>query len=73
MPTRAVAVFQFGFLTLGFVGALIVAKKRTRDGEIFNGPRKFMIMGQGALIAITLFAVWVFTLPMEMRGTFLGE
>lgn len=63
---------QFGFVTLGLVGSLLVA---FNIAERDYGPRGPVAFRPWAVVFVMLWlsAVWLLAQPMEMRGTFLGS
>lgn len=71
LPKNMVHVFEFGILTLGLVGALLVSY---RLAESDNSSHPFRVFAPWAGVSLLLWAaaIWLMSQPMEMRGTLLG-
>lgn len=65
LPVSIVFPIEIGLLSLGLLGSILVTIKLEENKTV----QSLWIF---SLITITLFAFWIFTLPMEMRGTFTG-
>ncbi|MBC7711690.1 MAG: hypothetical protein H7177_00020 [Rhizobacter sp.] len=65
MPVRLVTPIQYGFLILGFAGSIIVT-------FMMNESKRIRFRWISAHLIILLAAIWIMSLPMEMRGTFIG-
>ncbi len=66
-----VHVFEYGFLVLGLIGSLIVGYGLARS-ERTNYPMRIFAIWSGVSLVIWVFALWLMSQPMEMRGTLLG-
>lgn len=71
VPLQTVAPFQTGCLVLGAAASLIIAQKRART-FVRHRPLAFAVPWHILILGLTVFAAWVFSLPMDMRGTFVG-
>jgi hypothetical protein len=71
MPLRFVQPLQFGFLLLGFSGALMVAHGLAKDD---CGERWPLAFAPWAAVCALLFAaaLWLISQPMDMRATFMS-
>jgi len=71
LPQHVVYPMELGFLTLGFVGACIVAWRIAERSAAQRTAREF---APWATLAAVLYvcAIWLLSQPMEMRGTFLS-
>jgi hypothetical protein len=71
LPLRFVQPLEFGFLLLGFSGALTVVHGLARDDCGDRWPRAF---APWAAVCTLLFAaaLWLMSQPMDMRATFVG-
>lgn len=65
IPSRLVTPIQLGFLILGFAGSIVVT-------FIMDSSKRTRIHWTLAHLIILLAAIWIMSLPMEMRGTFIG-
>lgn len=65
LPVSIVFPIEAGLLMLGLLGSILVTSKIEENKNI---QRPWMI----SLVSIALFAFWIFSLPMDMRGTFVG-
>lgn len=65
MPTHIVTPIQYGFLLLGFLGSMTLVWTGKNE-------KRAKVKWSATHLAIFLFALWVMSLPMEMRGTFVG-
>jgi hypothetical protein len=71
LPEKAVYPMELGFLGLGLLGSLLVIYRLTEeDSEIHKG-RVFSVWASLCTL-LWISALWLFSQPMEMRGTFLG-
>ena len=63
---------EIGFLLLGWVGTLLVARRMAEAAHPDRPHRAFV---PWAALSVLLFgaALWLLSQPMEMRGTFLGS
>ena len=72
LPPNVVQLFEFGFITLGLVGSLLVAHSITATEVLAHRGRVF-----GVWVTVLLFvagsAFWLMSQPMEMRGVVLGS
>lgn len=71
VPVKVILPMQMGILLMGLVGAVMVLHKRTVTFDQNHA------LGMAApwyvlILLLSVFAAWVFSLPMEMRGTFVG-
>jgi hypothetical protein len=71
IPFRFVQPLEFGFLVLGFSGALAIVHTMARED---SGERWLRVFLPWATVCALLFgsAVWLIFQPMEMRATFLS-
>lgn len=65
LPVSVVFPIEAGLLSLGLLGSVMVCLKLSSKKEV----RLFWI---SAMMVIALFSFWIFTLPMDMRSTFIG-
>lgn len=72
LPQNVVRVFEYGFLSLGMVGSLLVSH-RLAEAELSNHRR--LIFATWALVSFSLWcaAIWLMSQPMEMRGVLLSS
>jgi len=70
VPMRFVQPVQLGFLILGFLGSLLVAR-RMADEDCPEHPMRVFIPWAAVSLIIWLAAVWLIFQPMEMRATML--
>jgi hypothetical protein len=70
LPQNVVRVFEYGFLSVGLVGSLLVSR-RLADAEQSNHRRAIFVVW--ALVSFVLWsaALWLMSQPMEMRGVML--
>jgi hypothetical protein len=71
IPIRFVQPLEFGFLVLGFSGALGIIQAMAKED---SGERWLRAFLPWAAVCAVLFgsAVWLIFQPMEMRATFLS-
>jgi ferredoxin len=60
-----VTPIQMGLLTLGFIGSVIVSSSISQN-------KKIQFSWVAAHFTIALLAFWILSMPMDMRGTFVG-
>lgn len=65
LKTSTVYPFQMGILSLGFMGSVMVLTS-------ISNNRKTRVNWIAVNFVVCLLAAWIFTSPMEMRGTFVG-
>lgn len=65
MPLRLVTPIQYGFLLLGFFGSVMVTL-------IMDSSKRTRLRWISTHVIILAAALWIMSLPMEMRGTFIG-
>lgn len=65
LPLHVVTPIQYGFLLLGFLGSVTLVWTKTQ-----NATARL----KWSFTHLVLFAlsVWIMSLPMDMRGTFVG-
>ena len=66
-----VQLFEYGFITLGLLGSLLVSYSIAATEEVVHPVRVFLPWAALSLI-IAGAAVWLMSQPMEMRGVVLG-
>lgn len=71
LPHNVVYMIELGFLSLGFVGSLLVSY-RLAESEPGGHPRRIFICWAGVSIILWAVGLWLMWQPMEMRGTLLG-
>lgn len=71
LPVNVVQLFEFGFITLGLIGSLLVGYEMAVKEAPDRSLRAFVPWATLALI-IAVGAWWLMTQPMEMRGVALG-
>lgn len=71
LPDNLVLPLEYGFLSLGLLGTLLVAY-RLSEKNFYD--KKWQAFIPWAILSLLLFiaAIWLLQQPMEMRGTFLG-
>lgn len=71
IPVRFVHPLEFGFLSLGLIGSLMVTHQLAQDETTGHAVRVFI---PWAAICLMIFAaaVWLILQPMEMRGMLMG-
>jgi hypothetical protein len=72
LAPNVVQLFEFGFITLGLVGSLVVAYLITTTEVVEHRARVFGLWAAVAML-IALSAFWLSSQPMEMRGVMLGS
>jgi NAD-dependent dihydropyrimidine dehydrogenase PreA subunit len=72
LAPNVVQLFEFGFITLGLLGSLLVSYSIAAAEEIEHPTRVFIPWAALALI-IAGAAFWLMSQPMEMRGLVLGS
>lgn len=65
VPLKYVMPTQFGFLFLGLVGSMILV-------SIMDKKSETRLRWWSTHILLFIMAVWIMSLPMDMRGTFVG-
>ncbi|MBC7430151.1 MAG: hypothetical protein H7336_16175 [Bacteriovorax sp.] len=65
MPVSLVTPIQLGFLFLGFAGSIIVT-------FMMDKSKLTRVRWISAHLIILFAAIWIMSLPMEMRGIFIG-
>ncbi len=71
LPKNAVYPIELGFLGLGLLGSLLVARRLAEeDAETHTG--KVFSIWAGLCLLLWGSALWLLSQPMEMRGTFMG-
>ena len=71
MMPGSVFPLQVGTILLGAIGALVLAHRvseRDHPGHVAAAVAPWST----AIVALTVLALWILSLPMEMRGTGLG-
>jgi len=71
LAPNVVQVFEFGFITLGLLGSLLVSYSIAKTEEVDHPMRIFILWGALSLI-MAGGAFWLMAQPMEMRGVVLG-
>jgi polyferredoxin len=71
LPPNIVQLFEFGFITLGLVGSLLVSYGIAATEEIH--PKRVFIVWAMLLLIMAGGAFWLMSQPMEMRGVMLGS
>jgi polyferredoxin len=71
LPENAVYPIELGFLGLGLLGSLLVIYRLAEEGSEIHKGRVFLVWAS-LCILLWVSALWLFSQPMEMRGTFLG-
>jgi hypothetical protein len=61
---------EVGFMGLGWLGSLLVAYKLAEEDAPAR-PWSALLPWAGLLLALLMMGIWLMSLPMEMRGTFL--
>jgi hypothetical protein len=71
LPPNVVQLFEFGFITLGLLGSLLVSYAIAVMEEVDHPARVFI---PGAVLSLLMAgaAFWLLTQPMEMRAVMLG-
>ena len=72
LAPNVVQLFEFGFITLGLMGSLIVAYSIATTEIIEHRARVFAVWALVSLL-IAASAFWLMLQPMEMRGVVLGS
>jgi hypothetical protein len=72
LPPNVVQLFEFGFITLGLVGSLLVAYSITATEMLDHRGRVFSVWVT-VLLLVAGSAFWLMSQPMEMRGVVLGS
>ena len=65
LPARVVTPIEVGILFLGFLGSSLLAIKRNNETRL-----QYTAIATNAVLFVL--ALWILTLPMEMRGTYIG-
>jgi len=71
LPENVVHMIELGFLSLGFVGSLLVGY-RLAEAEPDGHPMRIFSCWAGVSMVLWVLALWLMWQPMEMRGTLLG-
>jgi hypothetical protein len=71
LPPNMVQLFEFGFITLGLLGSLLVSYSIAVTEEVVHPVRVFIPWATLSLL-MSGAAFWLMTQPMEMRGILLG-
>ena len=71
LPPNIVQLFEFGFITLGLLGSLLVSYSIAVTEEVVHPVRVFIPWATLALVMAGA-AFWLLSQPMEMRGIVLG-
>jgi len=66
-----VHIFEYGFLTLGLTGSLIVGHGLAKS-EQSTYPGRIFVTWASVSVMMWGFAIWLMSQPIEMRGTLLG-
>jgi hypothetical protein len=71
LPENVVQLFEFGFITLGLLGSLLVSYSIAATDEVVHPIRVFI---PWALLSLLMAgaAVWLMAQPMEMRAVMFG-
>jgi hypothetical protein len=72
LPPDLVQLFEFGFITLGLTGSLLVAYSIAATEVDAHRTRVFGIWATASLL-LAGYAFWLLVQPMEMRGVMLGN
>ena len=72
LAPNVVQLFEFGFVTLGLLGSLLVSYSIAATEEMVHPVRVFIPWATLALIMAGA-AFWLLSQPMEMRGVMLGS
>jgi ferredoxin len=71
LPPNVVQLFEFGFITLGLLGSLLVSYSIAVTEEVVHPVRAFIPWATLALLMAAA-AFWLMSQPMEMRGIVFG-
>jgi polyferredoxin len=71
LSPNVVQLFEFGFITLGLLGSLLVSYLIAKTEEV-NYPMRLFILWGGLSLTMACGALWLMSQPMEMRGVVLG-
>jgi hypothetical protein len=69
---NVVQLFEFGFITLGLLGSLLVSYSIAATDEVAHPVRVFVPWATLALVMAGA-AFWLLSQPMEMRAVMLGS
>ena len=72
LPPSVVQLFEFGFMSLGFIGSLLVAYSISAREALDQRTRVFAVWAV-VLLLLAGSAFWLMSQPMEMRGVVLGS
>jgi hypothetical protein len=72
LAPNVVQLFEFGFITLGLLGSLLVSYSIAMTEEVVHPVRAFIPWAMLSLLMAGA-AFWLLTQPMEMRGIVLGS
>ena len=71
LAPNVVQLFEFGFITLGLLGSLLVSYAIATAEEV--RPMRVFIVWAALSILIAIGAFWLMSQPMEMRAVTLGS
>ena len=71
LPDNLVQLFEYGFISLGLLGSLLVSYSIAATEEVVHPVRVFIPWATLSLLLAGA-AVWLMSQPMEMRGVVLG-
>jgi hypothetical protein len=72
LAPNIVQLFEFGFITLGLLGSLLVSYSIAATDEVVHQVRVFVPWATLALVMAAA-AFWLLSQPMEMRAVMLGS
>ncbi|HEU4767844.1 MAG TPA: hypothetical protein VFS77_10725 [Pyrinomonadaceae bacterium] len=74
LSPNVVQLFEFGFITLGLIGSLLVSYSIAAAEEMDHPRRAFVAFIPWAVVSLIIAAAafWLMMQPMEMRGVALG-
>ena len=72
LTPNVVQLFEFGFITLGLIGSLLVSYAIAATEEVAHPVRVFIPWAALSLL-MAVAAFWLMSQPMEMRGVVLGS
>jgi hypothetical protein len=67
LPQDVVRVFEYGFLSLGLVGSLLVSH-RLSESEPGDHHGKIFVVWAVVSVVLWCAAIWLMSQPMEMRA-----
>lgn len=71
LAPNVVQLFEFGFITLGLLGSLLVSYAIAAAEEL--RPMRVFVVWAGLSVVIAAGAFWLMSQPMEMRAVVLGS